>query len=1073
VNASAGDYRLLSCSPAINTGLPDNLPAEFTVDLAGKPRIKGIRIDLGAYEFQDAPDITPNGNGVVYVKKSCFDIAKNGSSWETAYPNFSDVLLETQTNSAIREIWVAEGVYMPRHIRVSDGTFRHRDRAFVIANNVKIYGSFPANGNPGINDRDTKKYPTVLSGNIGDVNNSTDNSCHVVLGLGTLTNAAVLDGFIVTGGYSTSSDNSTIAVNGVSVNRRQGGGISLWNGASLKLDSLTVFGNTAYNGGGFYSDNSSPSLTHSSIYDNTAAYNGGGFLNSNGTPTFDSVQIYDNMATNYGGGFLNNGNSDFKHVVINGNTAASGGGFYNNNGTPTFDSVQISDNTATGNGGGFFNNNDNSVFKHVFIDGNKAASGGGFYNSSGTPTFDSVRISDNTATNYGGGFYNNNDNSVFKHVFIEGNKATSGGGFYNSSGTPTFDSVQISDNKATNYGGGFYNNSNSVFNHVFIDGNTAANGGGFFNSNGSPTFDSVQISDNKATGNGGGFYNNGNSVFNHVFIDGNKAASGGGFYNAGGAPALSNVQFVKDTATANGGGFYNNANATMTWDNILFADNAAGNYGGGLYSDNGTLTLNNGAIAGNKANNGGGVYRNGGTLNLRNSIIWGNTAPSNPNVYGTVSYSYTLLQGGTVSGTSVISVNDPLFVVDGYSLSLVSPAINKGNDSYNTTTTDLVGNPRFYGTIDLGPYEFQSVPLVTVNDTALTRVADSVVIDVLANDYLAPCENFQLDTVVGSGAKHGTVKIVAADSTLVYTPDAGHFGIDSLDYTIGCDGNISSPARVYILTLNPLSKEYRDCPGMLTTMYFVKIPDVGYDWYDAAGTTVIEPSSDTLRRTATTATQTFFAQPLWRDMPFPFDTVRLHPAEDKTPQAIDIRLTLCPSPVRHVYLTAYLDSLPYASAVQWTTTGVYPAILDAATGYVNTADFHARGTFTYSYTRHSECNTTSSNGKAYVHVVNGKIPSRRDTIVICRDQAAAINVSSIFGLEFDSDFSAFTDDAITDNVTTTSVGALIFNGDKAYNETAASTVIYRGITGKPFVFEYDYSASNCVTGKKKIVIVVY
>jgi hypothetical protein len=57
--------------------------------------------------------------------------------------------------------------------------------------------------------------------------------------------------------------------------------------------------------------------------------------------------------------------------------------------------------------------------------------------------------------------------------------------------------------------------------------------------------------------------------------------------------------------------------------------------------------------------------------------------------------------------------------------------------------------------------------LYAVNDTATTIVPNSVVIDVLTNDDHNSCSALQFDTVVGSGAKHGTVKIVAVDSSLV------------------------------------------------------------------------------------------------------------------------------------------------------------------------------------------------------------------------------------------------------------------------------------------------------------------
>jgi hypothetical protein len=186
---------------------------------------------------------------------------------------------------------------------------------------------------------------------------------------------------------------------------------------------------------------------------------------------------------------------------------------------------------------------------------------------------------------------------------------------------------------------------------------------------------------------------------------------------------------------------------------------------------------------------------------------------------------------------------------------------------------------------------------------------------------------------------------------------------------------------------------------------------------------------------------------------------------------------LCPSPAREVYLTGYLDSLSNASTTQWTTTGVFPTIYNASTGEIHASDFPERGTFAYRYTRYSECATTSATGKAYVYVVNGKIPPRIDTVLICLDQSAAINISAIFGLELDGtwkwNYPTNPDDIVSSNTVTTAAGTVIFNGQKAFSTTnPAYGLTYRGIPGKGFVFEYDYSYSNCVTGTKRMTIVI-
>jgi hypothetical protein len=56
---------------------------------------------------------------------------------------------------------------------------------------------------------------------------------------------------------------------------------------------------------------------------------------------------------------------------------------------------------------------------------------------------------------------------------------------------------------------------------------------------------------------------------------------------------------------------------------------------------------------------------------------------------------------------------------------------------------------------------------------------------------------------------------------------------------------------------------------------------------------------------------------------------------------------------------------------------------------------------------------------------------------------------------------------------TTSTGAVVFNGAKAFSTTnnTAYEVTYRGTTGKGFVFEYNYSG-DCASGTGKMTIVV-
>ena len=154
-------------------------------------------------------------------------------------------------------------------------------------------------------------------------------------------------------------------------------------------------------------------------------------------------------------------------------------------------------------------------------------------------------------------------------------------------------------------------------------------------------------------------------------------------------------------------------------------------------------TLTNCSFQGNSAtSDGGGIYHSAGLHYIKNCIIWKNkdnsgtgtaassvfTAPG----YHPPDYSHSLIQGINPSGTGnlngTLASRNPIFIreVDpnlpvqqrtGGDLRLRggSPAIDAGDNTQNSTSTDLGGQPRLIdgnqdntATIDLGAYESES-----------------------------------------------------------------------------------------------------------------------------------------------------------------------------------------------------------------------------------------------------------------------------------------------------------------------------------------------------------------------------
>lgn len=304
---TSGDYHVLRCSPVLDAGDNSRIPSGITTDVEGYNRIINTTVDMGAYEKQYAlPDVT----GIVYVDKT-----KNGDgkTWATAVPELADALKAAKSNSSITEIWVAKGTYYPLYDAATLGCSPtdNRDKAFVMVNNVKVYGGF-AGGEATINQRDFISNETILSGDIGASNNTTDNCYHVVIGAGTVNNLGTsLDGFTISGGNA-NAYTASINVNGFSIDKNKGGGIYI-ESSSPMIKNCTVSNNHAeeYGGGMLTDHSSSPDILNCKVIGNTlysgpadASYRGGcgmAILNSS-SPVITNCILTGNNSNSDGGG---------------------------------------------------------------------------------------------------------------------------------------------------------------------------------------------------------------------------------------------------------------------------------------------------------------------------------------------------------------------------------------------------------------------------------------------------------------------------------------------------------------------------------------------------------------------------------------------------------------------------------------------------------------------------------------------------------------------------------------------------------------------------------------------------
>lgn len=311
------NLRLQAGSPAIDKG--DNVYNSELFDLDGNPRKFGV-IDMGAYEYG-------SGNcpvsGILYVNKNAGGL-NNGSTWGNAYVSLQDALSNKCPN--VTQIWVAKGTYYPDE--GVGNTDNDRSASFIMKNGVAIYGGFTGT-ETSLNARNWNLNKTILSGDIDQNDDAAiatsslltnasraNNSYHVIMNNYTadnlLTNTAILDGFVISGGNAN---------------------------AGAEPNS---------SGGGMSNVYASP-IIKNCIFSNNAANGGGGLYNSYSEANIIQCIFKNNQAGNLGGG-IDNFNSaaglKITNSTFNGNASSTGGGIGNAFATPTITNCIIYGNTG-------------------------------------------------------------------------------------------------------------------------------------------------------------------------------------------------------------------------------------------------------------------------------------------------------------------------------------------------------------------------------------------------------------------------------------------------------------------------------------------------------------------------------------------------------------------------------------------------------------------------------------------------------------------------------------------------------------------------------------------------------
>lgn len=244
-----------------------------------------------------------------YVDASKANNTGLGTSWSTAKKDLQIAINGASYGDAI---WVKAGTYLPTHDPFGSTTpADNRDKTFSLKNGVKVYGGF-AGTETLLNQRDWKNNLTILSGDLGTLNNLTDNSYHVVISVN-MSNATVLDGVTITKGYATAPSPSKITV-GTRVLER-------------------------YHGGGIFNSFSATSFTNCTITQNSADCTnsdddalGAGVINNSSSSAYTNCIIDSNSFLVGGASFgvfgagmvINGGSCSIIGTVFSNNTSGSG-----------------------------------------------------------------------------------------------------------------------------------------------------------------------------------------------------------------------------------------------------------------------------------------------------------------------------------------------------------------------------------------------------------------------------------------------------------------------------------------------------------------------------------------------------------------------------------------------------------------------------------------------------------------------------------------------------------------------------------------------------------------------------
>ncbi|MGJ8641350.1 MAG: choice-of-anchor Q domain-containing protein [Opitutaceae bacterium] len=757
---------------------------------------------------------------IIYVDHSATTGENSGKNWSDAYLDLQSALEDA---NAYDQIWIAEGTYKPSQTSFSNDP---RSATFQSISHVPLYGGFRQGGGL-FENRKPNSYPTILSGDIGTVNDNSDNCYHVVVSGDDTT----FDGLWIVSGNATSSSGggiynvrSTTTINActfIGNHASRGGAINLLNGPLDPRFTFTYcrfYGNYANQGGIVrgYNVANGVSFEQCSLVDNATLASGGGAIASLewdtilgfwGSLYFYNCSIFKTSERGYNhvySMYLENcilyqqvplsayRGISYSHTMSSGDPLflklpSSGDGDWNTLADNDYGDLRLAySSPAIDQGTGTQGATD--------LGGNLRKRDG---NNDGSDTIDQG------AYEFQPLVVVNTDDSGAGSLRQAALDVEDGGAIYFSSALPSGSEIDLlsqitlentvrvdgsiqSEPVVLNAGGSSrifhitdgdvqYNQEVSLINIHFENGNSSS-GGAILNEESLSLNHSV-FTQNTATY-GGAFYMNseGSADFSNCHFIGNTASEGAGAIYIKKAPTnISHCRFLANSAK--NGGAIQLEGITSEIINTSFIGNSATDSGGAFYSGSDSSAVINCSFTRNDAGDfGSAIYFNYGTLVTNNSILWLNTSNDNLQISGSFTGNNNLIE-------EVAGASDPQFIKP------PSP----GDDSLWSGLDD-----NDYGDLRLGA----SSPAINAGDAAgQASSVNTTITDLQGND--------RFNGIIDQGAYEGGFTSFAyLYPSLDPTDDANGNGRSNfLDYAMGGnpalhhDSSLSASLSGNLLTL--------------------------------------------------------------------------------------------------------------------------------------------------------------------------------------------------------------------------------------------------------------------------------